>query len=217
MATKQWKLAKSVSYPKPQQTLDPFAVKSLPQEYQLNSWKHAILNNGGMIWRYIETSLGRLDKNCIDIILKLHTAKGIQAAVQQEIDWYSMTYSKLPTVSQNPEASLIASFQNMLYSNRYDEIREPRPGCHWTLCHVDIAAKKIVYGDSLAWPAPNDLLGKVDSYLKAVCKDDDVSNYSVAILHDPTSKCPKSGAHRCGDTCASFYPLQTCSSICELL
>ena len=29
-----------------------------------------------------------------------------------------------------------------------------QPGCHWTLCHVDIAAEKLVYGDSLAWPAP---------------------------------------------------------------
>ena len=256
------------------------------------------------MWQYIETSLGRLDMNCIDILLKLHTAKGIQAAVEQETNWFSRTYSKPQTVSQNPPVSLIASFQNMLYCNRYDEIREPhsmsanelamvcvnrwissdhicwlmktltdsqmhtyciflngvlnsdptklrrfrsgntdmplpsklvftinvgrnesgtffgtdnQPGCHWTLCHVDIAAKKLVYGDSLAWPAPNDLLSKVDSYLKAVCKDDDVSNYSVTMLHDPASKCPKSGAHHCGDTCASFYPLQTCSSICGVV
>lgn len=77
------------------------------------------------MWRYIETSLGRLDMDCIDILLKLHTAKGIQAAVEQEIDWFSRTYSKPQTVSQNPPLSLIACFQNMLYSNRYDEIREP--------------------------------------------------------------------------------------------
>lgn len=304
MATKYWKSAKFISYSEPQQTLDPFGVKSLPSEYQLSSWKQDILNNGSMKWRYIETSLGRLDTNCIDILLKLHTAKGIQAAVEQEMNWFSRTYNKPQTVSQHPPASLIANFQNMLYSNRYDEIRQPhlmsanelamvcanrwissdhicwmmktltdsqvdtyciflngvlgkdpttlrrfrsgntdmplpskfvfvinvgrnetgiffgtdhQQGCHWTLCHVDIAAKKIVYGDSLAWPAPNGLLSKVDRYLKAVCKDDDVSNYSVAILHDPTSKCPKSGFHRCGGTCAQFYPLQTCSSICGIV
>ena len=86
-------------------------------------------------------------------------------------------------------------------------------GCHWTLCHVEIM-KKIVYGDSLAWPFPSGLLCRVDKYLKAVCKDDDISNYSVVMLHDPQNQCPMSGMHRCGDTCANFYPLQTCSNIC---
>ena len=90
-------------------------------------------------------------------------------------------------------------------------------GCHWTLCHVDIMKKKIVYGDSLAWPFPSGFLCRVDKYLKAVCKDDDISNYSVVMLHDPQNQCPMSGMHRCGDTCANFYPLQTCSNICGIV
>ena len=146
MATRQYKLAKSASYPKPQQTLHPFAVKSLPPEYQLNSWKRDILNNGGMIWRYIETSLGRLDRNCIYILSKLHTPKGIQAAVKQEIDWFSRTYSKLQTLSQNPPVSLVASFQNMLYSNRYDELCEPHSMSTNELAMVCV---KLTYGFSL--------------------------------------------------------------------
>ena len=76
--------------------------------------------------------------------------------------------------------------------------------------------KKIVYGDSLAWPFPSGLLCRVDKYLKAVCKDDDISNYSV-MLHDPQNQCPMSGMHCCGDTCANFYPLQTCSNICGIV
>ena len=90
-------------------------------------------------------------------------------------------------------------------------------GCHWTLCHVDIAAKKLVYGDSLAWPFPSGLLSRVDKYLKAVCKDDDISNYSTVMLHDPQNQCPMSGMHRCGESCADFYPLQTCSNICGIV
>jgi hypothetical protein len=94
---------------------------------------------------------------------------------------------------------------------------DEKRGCHWRLCHVDIAAKKLVYGDSLAWPFPSGLLSRVDEYLKAVCKDDDISNYTTVMLHDPQNQCPMSGMHRCGESCADFYPLQTCSNICGVV
>jgi hypothetical protein len=104
--------------------LDPFAVKSLPSEDQLYSWKNDINSNVKMTWRYIETFAGRLDNDCINVLLKLHTAKKIQAAVEQEVVWFSKAYNKPPTVSQHPPPSSVARFQEMLYSNRYDQICE---------------------------------------------------------------------------------------------
>lgn len=77
--------------------------------------------------------------------------------------------------------------------------------------------KKIVYGDSLAWPSPDGLLNKVDGFIKAVSHDDDVSNYFFSMCHDPVNTCPRTGSHRCGDSCAKFYPLQQCGSICGVV
>jgi hypothetical protein len=74
--------------------LDPFAVKSLPSEDQLYSWKKDINSNVKMTWRYIETFAGRLDNDCVNVLLKLHTAKKIQAAVEQEVIWSSKSYNK---------------------------------------------------------------------------------------------------------------------------
>jgi hypothetical protein len=31
---------------------------------------------------------------------------------------------------------------------------DQRPGNHWSLCHIDLAEKIIVYGDSLGWESP---------------------------------------------------------------
>ena len=66
---------------------------------------------------------------------------------------------------------------------------------------------------TLAWPAPDGLLNKVDGFIKPVSND--VSNYSVC--HDPANTCPRTGSHRCGDSCAQFYPLQQCGSICGVV
>ena len=88
-------------------------------------------------------------------------------------------------------------------------------GFHWTLCHVGIMKKK--FRDSLARPFLSGLLCRVDKYLKAVCKDDVICNYSVVMLHDPQNQCPLSRIHRCGVTFANFYPLQTCTHICGIV
>ena len=97
-------------------------MKSLPSEVQLHAWEKDIKNNGRM--KYIDTFSGTLDISCIKILLKLHIAKNIQAAVQQEINWFSKSYTKLRTVSNHPPPSLIEDFQKMLYFNRYGEIIE---------------------------------------------------------------------------------------------
>ena len=92
------------------------------------------------------------------------------------------------------------------------------PGCHWSLCHVDMPRKRIMYGDSLAWPAPEGLLDQVNKFIKAASNDaDDVSNYSFSMGHDPTNRCSQTGSHRCAQSCTQFYPLQTCSNICGVI
>ena len=100
-------------------------MKSLPSENQLSIWKDQLRQNGAGEWQYVETSFGKFDQNTIDIMLKFHTAKGIKSAVEQEVAWFSRAYSKPHTVSQHPPASIISDFQELLYSNRYDEICQP--------------------------------------------------------------------------------------------
>ncbi len=92
-----------------------------------------------------------------------------------------------------------------------------RPGNHWTLCHVDTIEKKILYGDSLGWKVPDSLLDTLADYIKAVNIDDSIEHYNISILHDPTGKCPKTGAHKCNQKCAQNYPLQTCSDVCGIV
>ena len=96
-------------------------MKTLPSEDQLHMWKKDI-NNGRM--KHIETLSGTLGINDINNLLKLHTAKNIQAAVQQEVTLFSKSYNKPQTVSMHPPPSLIEDFQKMLYFNRYDKICE---------------------------------------------------------------------------------------------
>ena len=89
------------------------------------------------------------------------------------------------------------------------------PGCHWTMCHIDTIQKKIIYGDSIAWNYPKSLLEKANMYIKAISPSDDVANYTNLTCHDPSSTAL--GAHCCSETCANFYPLQTCGSICGVV
>jgi hypothetical protein len=89
------------------------------------------------------------------------------------------------------------------------------PGCHWVICHVNTAEKKVTYGDSLTWQYPPSLLEKLTQYINAILKDGDIGNYSIITCHDPGSFL--SGVHQCGKNCSSFYPLQTCYSICDVV
>ena len=58
-------------------------------------------------------------------MLKIHEIKNIKAAVEREIVWFSEDYTKPQTVSENPPAAAITSFQKMLYSSKYDEAIRP--------------------------------------------------------------------------------------------
>ena len=63
---------------------------------------------------------------------------------------------------------------------------DAQPGQHWLMCFVDSSNKDIIYGDSLAWPAPMNLRMKVEQYLKAVYGHN-VSTHKFKHCHEPSS------------------------------
>ena len=81
-----------------------------------------------------------------------------------------------------------------------------RSGCHWTMCHVDREKKKIVYGDSLAWSVPVDLLPRLEQFIEHIYGEC-LSDYSVFECHT-SSNVFTEREHKCGFSCASKYPLQ---------
>jgi len=88
----------------------------------------------------------------------------------------------------------------------------PDNGCHWTLLFLHANSPNWYYGDSLGWPCPSNSQCLVET-LKQVekrCNSTFVSsNVRYLPLHNPST----TRNHHCNENC-SFYPLQTCSSIC---
>ena len=86
-------------------------------------------------------------------------------------------------------------------------------GAHWTICHVSEENKLIVYGDTLGWHLPEELLEKVNRFTTTVFKAD-VASYNLVICHNP--EYTMKGRHVCGNSCTP-YPLQTCESVCGVI
>ena len=71
------------------------------------------------------------------------------------------------------------------------------------MCHVDSKQKLIVYGDSLGWAMPSELLLKVRQFIDAVYGEES-QTYALHTCHDPNSKA-WSGNHQCCDQCAASH------------
>ena len=82
-------------------------------------------------------------------------------------------------------------------------------------CAMLIEKKKIVYGDSLAWSVPVDLLPRLEQFIEHIYGEC-LSDYSVFECHT-SSNVSTEREHKCGFSCASQYPLQTCSDICGVV
>jgi hypothetical protein len=93
---------------------------------------------------------------------------------------------------------------------------DAQPGNHWTICHVDMHKKVITYGDSLAWPSPKHLLGKIERYVRGThTMYEEIFSYSFVYAHEPSSVGPNG---RLSDSlCVSLYPLQRCASVCGVV
>ena len=119
--TEFWPSPQGKCYDHQQGKLDPFQIKSLPAESQLREWaKHIHGPN-----QYVQTSRGKVDNDCLNILRRFHTMRSIQDDVQQEVGWFSSPCNRPETVVEHPTATQIAVLQEFLYCGRYDEIREP--------------------------------------------------------------------------------------------
>ena len=263
------------------------------------SWIHFVSNlfllkvssgNGQSIFmvltsnQYVQTSRGKVDNDCLNILRRFHTMRSIQDDVQQEVGSFSSPCNRPEAVVEHPTATQIAVLQEFLYCRRYNKIREPygmsanelamvcvdrwissdhicwlmkilnqdqdetffvylngiskdpatlqrftkcsskpsklcfainvcknqtgqtfigsdfQPGNHWSLCHVDTTEKRIVYADSLGWAIPANLLNKLDRYIKAINEDLNVAKFTLSTTHNPNSKSPIRGGHKCNQT-----------------
>ena len=108
----------------PKEDTDPFTLNSVPPESQLKDWKEQIVQLRGQTC-YAETPSGKFSLRSIQNMLKIHEVKNIQAAVEQEIVWFSQDYAKPQAVAEHPPATVILNFQRMLYSTKYDEAISP--------------------------------------------------------------------------------------------
>ena len=86
-----------------------------------------------------------------------------------------------------------------------------RSGNHFTLCYLNKETNTTMYCDSLGWKYPFYLMAKVKTFYAAVYERElygytVVSCHHFTLAHGSSHSCDKSN-------CATFYPLQTCSTI----
>lgn len=91
---------------------------------------------------------------------------------------------------------------------------DSQPGVHWTIFLVDRDGK-CLYGDSLGWKMPYDLIDKVKLFVRCIWSSN-VEDYTVRYCHDPSGTSINSD-HVCKSGCSTLYPLQTDSSICGVV
>ena len=90
-----------------------------------------------------------------------------------------------------------------------------KQGCHWATAHLDSISKQIIYCDSMGWPIPTGLNSKIRQVYREIYKCDMVG-FSVKAAHNFTFT--RQGRHSCNkSSCATYYPLQTCSTICGVV
>ena len=89
--------------------------------------------------------------------------------------------------------------------------KQHHTGCHFTICLVDLQSNKIIYGDSLGWPAPEDLQEYVSVKYQDTFKSP-LPSMEVVLCHDTTFN-TEMGEHICSPVCATYYPLQSCNAL----
>ena len=87
-------------------------------------------------------------------------------------------------------------------------------GCHWTIAVYDREKNQLIYGDSLGWEMPNEVIIRLKEFVSGIWKD--WHEPEVVYCHDPLAH--KDGIRACGDQCTvPYYPLQSCSTICGVV
>ena len=108
---------------------------------------------------------------------------------------------KRTVVNGTPEWSVFMSDDN----NR---------GCHFAVAFVSFQENKIIYGDSLGWAAPVDLLSLVRNYSNALFNHQNQQSFQLSYYHQPLTK--GNTTHSCS-SCIFEYPLQNDGNICGIV
>ena len=92
---------------------------------------------------------------------------------------------------------------------------QKNPGNHFSICYVEKSLGRIIYGDSLGWPPPDDLEDLVSTQVANIwgCT---LNIGPLFLCHDPSSLSPN-GTHIHTDKCAPHYPLHTDRNISGVL
>lgn len=97
---------------------------------------------------------------------------------------------------------------------------EKQLGCHFSFSHItrSQSTNEILYGDSLGWPAPNNLKDVLASYFQAVFKCP-MTNFNMSMCHNPHQTSPDF-EHICSTdkfVCVQNFPLQKCRSMSSVV
>lgn len=86
-------------------------------------------------------------------------------------------------------------------------------GSHFSIAVFNIEENEVIYGDSLGWAPPKQLLPEIKKYYSALFKRE-MPEVIVRECHDSTS----SGfGHKCAIDCSFRYPLQRDGNICGIV
>ena len=86
-------------------------------------------------------------------------------------------------------------------------------GCHFSICVYNKELKTAIYGDFLAWPAPEKLIQKIYRYFKGFFGEQE--NISLRECHNSNSN--SQGSHVCKNDCYVVYSLQKYGDICGIV
>lgn len=86
-------------------------------------------------------------------------------------------------------------------------------GTHFSMATIDIEKKEIVYGDSLGWSPPAQLIDEVKKFYVSIFKEE-MPEMEVIECHKSSSS---GHGHCCSTGCSLHYPLQRDGNICGVV
>ena len=105
----------------------------------------------------------------IDLLLRVHKAKGLKRQVEQELDWFAGNYPIPRTMCDNSSQQAVRAFQALIYCRRYDEVL---PGYGMAPEGLaKICCQRWLSGDHVSWVLNrlnNDQMGTLCIYLTSV-------------------------------------------------
>ena len=86
-------------------------------------------------------------------------------------------------------------------------------GSHFSIAVLNIEENKVIYGDSLGWAPPTQLIPEIKKYYRALFKRE-MPEVTVSECHDSKN----SGfGHKCSTDCSISYPFQRDGNICGIV